>query len=90
MHVYTTAPAEAMGLAEVTGTLSPGKSADLAVLSANLREVDVEEIPSVQAVQTWFAGRKVFDRDIAQGCSALTASACAAEAGQSICPPQMD
>lgn len=90
LHVYTTAPAEAMGLAEVTGTLSPGKSADLAVLSANLREVDVEEIPSVQAVQTWFAGRKVFDRDIAQGCSALTASACAAEAGQSTCPPQMD
>jgi predicted amidohydrolase YtcJ len=62
IRVYTTAPAEAMGLADVTGTLGLGKSADLAVLSANLREVDVEEIPGIQPVQTWFAGRKVFDR----------------------------
>jgi predicted amidohydrolase YtcJ len=60
IRVYTTAAAEAMGLAEVTGTLAPGKSADFVVLSDNPHEVEVEQIPSITARQTWFAGTRVF------------------------------
>jgi predicted amidohydrolase YtcJ len=60
IRVYTTAAAEAMGLADVAGTLAPGKSADFVVLSDNPYEVLIDEIPSITARQTWFAGTRVF------------------------------
>jgi predicted amidohydrolase YtcJ len=60
-----------MGLAEVVGTLAPGKSADLVVLSDNPFEVEVEQIPSISARQTWFAGARVFSAS-AQVSSAAT------------------
>jgi predicted amidohydrolase YtcJ len=59
--VYTTSAAEAMGLDDVTGSLSPGKSADFIVLSDNPFDIGVESIPFIKTRQTWFAGRKVFD-----------------------------
>jgi predicted amidohydrolase YtcJ len=71
IRVYTTAAAEAMGLAEVAGTLAPGKSADLVVLSDNPYEIEVQQIPRITARQTWFAGTRVFSA-AAQGSSAVT------------------
>lgn len=59
--IYTTASAEAMGLADVCGSLSSGKSADLVVLSADPFSVDVDELPTMQAQQTWFAGEQVHE-----------------------------
>jgi predicted amidohydrolase YtcJ len=50
-----------MGVADVTGSLSPGKSADFIVLSDNPYEIDIEDVPHITTQQTWFAGRKVFD-----------------------------
>lgn len=70
IRIYTTNSAEAMGLNDVAGSLSPGKSADFIVLSDNPYGIDVEDIPHIKTRQTWFAGRKVFDA----GSSALAAS----------------
>jgi predicted amidohydrolase YtcJ len=60
IRVYTTACAEAMGLDDVTGTLTEGKSADFIVLSANPHEVPLDAVRHIAAEQTWFAGRKVY------------------------------
>lgn len=58
---YTTAPARAMGIDDVAGTLMPGMSADFVVLNHNPYVVDTEVLPSIKATQTWFAGHKVFE-----------------------------
>ena len=61
IRIYTTDCAEAMGVDDVTGSLSPGKSADFIVLSDNPYEIDIEDVPHITTRQTWFAGHKVFD-----------------------------
>lgn len=61
IRIYTTNCAEAMGVDDVTGSLSPGKSADFIVLSDNPHDIDIEDVPRITTRQTWFAGRKVFD-----------------------------
>ncbi|MEI4271189.1 amidohydrolase [Klenkia sp. LSe6-5] len=59
---YTTSAARAMGLADVTGALTPGLSADLVVLDRDPFAVPDTELASVTTLQTWFAGRQVFTR----------------------------
>lgn len=59
--VYTTACAEAMGVDDVTGSLSVGKSADFVLLSDNPHDIDIDKVRYISARQTWFAGQKVFD-----------------------------
>lgn len=66
ISAYTTSAAEAMGVDDVTGSLSPGKSADLIVLSHNPHDVAVEMIPLIKTLQTWFAGQKVFDSSLSE------------------------
>ncbi|EMY34247.1 amidohydrolase 3 [Arthrobacter crystallopoietes BAB-32] len=60
IRVYTTAPAEAMGVDDVAGSLAPGKSADFIVLSDNPHEIDIDKVRHITAQQTWFAGRQVY------------------------------
>jgi len=60
IRVYTTAAAEAMGLADVAGTLAPGTSADFVLLSDNPFEIEVDRIPGITARETWFAGTRVY------------------------------
>jgi predicted amidohydrolase YtcJ len=57
---YTTAAAEAMGLAGTCGSLAPGRSADFVVLDADPFTVELAALPRVRAMQTWFAGSQVF------------------------------
>lgn len=58
---YTTAAAEAMGLSDVCGSLTPGRSADFVILSADPFTADLDDLPALRVVETWFGGDRVFD-----------------------------
>ncbi|WP_010523908.1 amidohydrolase [Nesterenkonia sp. F] len=62
MAACTAGPVEAMGLGEETGRLRPGLSADFIVLAQSPYDVDVEELPTFVAEETWFAGEPVHVR----------------------------
>ena len=51
-----------MGTADVTGSLTPGKSADFVVLDRDPFAVAVDELGGTTAQATWFAGRRVYRR----------------------------
>ncbi|MDR7303630.1 amidohydrolase [Haloactinomyces albus] len=60
ISVFTINGARAIGLDAVTGSLTPGKSADFVVLDRDPFEVDVESVSDTTVLQTWFAGRQVY------------------------------
>jgi predicted amidohydrolase YtcJ len=62
ISAFTTNPAEAMGLGDVVGRLTVGRSADFIVLDRNLFEIDVAEIHRTQVLRTYFAGAVVHER----------------------------
>lgn len=55
-----------MFLEDVTGTIEPGKSADLVILNADLENTAVNEIYRVQVDKTIFKGRVVYDETSAE------------------------
>lgn len=58
---FTSGPAEAAGLGDVTGRLVPGLSADLIVLDRDLFAVDVEQLHRTTVLRTYFRGRVVHE-----------------------------
>lgn len=58
---FTRHPAAAMGLAEVTGTLRPGLSADLIVLDRNLVTADPAHLHETTVLRTYFEGALVHE-----------------------------
>ncbi|MER7013789.1 amidohydrolase [Saccharopolyspora sp. NPDC000359] len=62
IEVFTLNGARAMGLAEVTGSLAPGKSADFVIVDRNPFDGPVTEVARTVVEQTWFAGRLVHQR----------------------------
>lgn len=60
LRMYTSAGAELSGESDVKGTLSPGKYADFAVLSADYFEVDEGDISRIESVLTVVGGRIVW------------------------------
>ncbi|GLY36751.1 amidohydrolase [Amycolatopsis sp. NBRC 101858] len=60
IEVFTLGGARACGLDDVTGSLTPGRSADFVVLDRDpFRTAD---LAATRVLETWFAGRRVFRR----------------------------
>jgi hypothetical protein len=62
LRAYTASGAFATRDETLKGTISPGKLADLAVLSDNYLSVDVEQIKDIEVIRTVVGGRVVFTR----------------------------
>lgn len=60
LRIYTLDSALAMGLADETGSIERGKSADFIVLDRHLFKVPAEQIHLTQVMQTYYKGRRVF------------------------------
>ncbi len=56
---YTINNAKAMGIANETGSIAVGKSADFVVLPSNLMKMDVYKIKDVQPTAVYFQGKAV-------------------------------
>ena len=62
IEIYTINSARAMGLDAVTGSLAPGKSADIIVLDQNVFDVPSDRIAGTKVLTTYFEGRPVYQR----------------------------
>ncbi len=60
LAIFTRNGAYAMKLENETGTIEPGKSADLIVLERNLFEIPPEQISDTRVLETVFEGRVVY------------------------------
>ena len=60
---FTIGGAEAMGLADEAGSLTPGKSADFVVLDRDPFDQPSNRLVETTVTETWFAGRPVYTRD---------------------------
>ncbi len=63
LHSFTLAAAFAAHQEDRLGSLEAGKWADFIVVDRDYFEIDVSEIDDIQVMQTWVAGRKVYDRE---------------------------
>jgi predicted amidohydrolase YtcJ len=62
IHGYTAGPAYTAGKQQLQGSISPGKWADMIILSRNLFEIPGAEIPQTEVELTVFAGQVVHRR----------------------------
>ena len=62
LEIYTINGARAMQLADVTGSIEVGKSADFIVLDRDLFETPPDEIADTKVLAAYFEGRPVFER----------------------------
>ena len=62
LRAYTINAAWSMHQEELTGSLSPGKRADIVVLSADLFEIPPQRISTVAVEMTFLDGKLVYQR----------------------------
>ena len=62
IRIYTLNSAIAMGIADQTGSITPGKSADIIVLDQNVFEIPADRIADTKVLTTYFEGRVVYQR----------------------------
>jgi predicted amidohydrolase YtcJ len=60
LPLFTINPAKAMRIEGETGSLTPGKSADVIILDRDLTAIAPEDIVSTHVVATFFEGRCVY------------------------------
>lgn len=60
VRAYTLTPAQASGNGDLTGSLTPGKKADLVVLDKNIYDIPCDEISHTRNLMTIFDGEIVF------------------------------
>ena len=58
--LWTTRPADIMGMGDYTGSIAVGKSADFILLNQDLHRIPIEQVSEVLPEQTWWRGRRVF------------------------------
>ncbi len=63
VRAYTAGAAHASGEEAIKGTLSPGKLADLVVLSQDIFSIDPMDILGTQIVTTMFDGEFVYSQE---------------------------
>ncbi|MBH3361331.1 amidohydrolase [Pseudomonas guariconensis] len=61
-QAYTLNAARAMRLEQQVGSLKVGKQADMIVLDRDVLSVDPEALRDTQVLQTWFAGKQIYQR----------------------------
>lgn len=59
IRIYTLNSAIAMGIDAITGSIEPGKSADIIVLDQNVFDVAADTIADTKVIKTYFEGRVV-------------------------------
>lgn len=64
LYAYTQAPANIAGWGNEIGSISVGKWADFLILQDTLKLPLNKNIRDWKVIQTWFAGQKVFDRQL--------------------------
>ncbi|MFC7050044.1 amidohydrolase [Emcibacter nanhaiensis] len=62
LHIFTVDGARALKLEKVSGSIAPGKSADLIVLNQNLFEIPAEDIAETKVEMVVLAGNTVLNR----------------------------
>ena len=62
LEVYTINGARALGLADTTGSVEIGKSADLIVLNRHLFDTAPTDLADTKVLTTYFEGRAVYER----------------------------
>jgi len=62
LTAYTLGAARALGLEAEIGSLEVGKSANFIVLDRDVLECPAMRIGQTKVLQTWFEGRKVYER----------------------------
>ncbi|MDA0150604.1 amidohydrolase [Vibrio sp. LaRot3] len=63
IDAYTINAAKSLGLDQVTGSISVGKSADLAILDQDISRLSANKIADAQVLMTILQGKVVFDID---------------------------
>lgn len=64
ISAYTSNSARALGMADIVGAITPGRSADFIVLNHNLFDVETDAIHTTEVLQTYFRGRRVHGSEL--------------------------
>ena len=62
LRIYSIDGARALKLEQKTGSLEVGKLADFIMLEQNIFDLPIDQVSEIQPLQTWFKGKKVYQR----------------------------